>query len=96
MNNITGSIDNSELQQALSGLSTVLGRGKGPHPAADSNPTSILRALLVGKAQAKRDAGDELTAKALETIIMQHDLGLIELSWDAWKGTVIVSTRIKD
>jgi hypothetical protein len=96
MNSITGSIGNNELQQALSGLSTVLGRGKGPHPAANSDPTSFMRTLLVGKAQAKREAGDDITARALETIIMQHDLGLIDLTWDAWKGTVIVSSRVKD
>ena len=96
-NHTTGSAPTpAELQKGLEALSTILGRGSSPHPATSSDPTSFMRTLLVGKAQAKRDAGDDITAKALDIIIAQHDLGLVELSWDAWKGTVIVASRLKN
>lgn len=96
-NHATGSVPTpQELQDSLAPLSSILGRGISSHPASESDPTSFMRVLLVGKAQAKRDAGDDITAKALDIIITQHDLGLVELSWDAWKGTVIVASRLKN
>lgn len=101
-NPLSGSIDDSQSQEslaliyALQGMSNIMGGLFSQSSFDDTEPQHPLRSLILEKARLKRIAGDASLAAALDIIVDQYDLGLIDLTWDAWKGTVIVVSKDKN
>jgi hypothetical protein len=86
------------LAEALNSLGSVMGGGSQASPVqfGSAEPNSVLRLLIEEKYKVRKTLGDQDLANALGIILTQYDLGLIDLSWDAWKGTVIVVTKLKN
>lgn len=91
-------ITDPPVQKVLEGLNNLMGKGSqfDSELTSNSDLSNPLRLLIVEKARLKRASGDHSLAKALDIIVAQYDLGFIDLTWDAWKGTVVVIAKEKN
>lgn len=87
-----------DLAEALKSLGSIMGGGSQTSPiqSGSAEPNSVLRLLIEEKYRVRKALGDQDLANALGIILAQYDLGLIDLSWDAWKGTVVVVSKLRN
>jgi hypothetical protein len=88
----------ANLSKALKPLGSIMRRGSQASPVqfGSAEPNIVLRLLIEEKYRARKTLGDQDLANALGIILTQYDLGLIDLSWDAWKGTVVVVPKLRN